>query len=376
VRAPCLAAAVLWSVPAAGGEPASAPSLLASAERLVATRPLTAEAFEAEPASSTWCGDRCSGPTREAPCEAGRVNAALATTLATFGGVAAGAWSAGGAPADPERTRNVEDFDGVDVALTAASLAWLAHDRVRALTRDDHTPARSLWPDCDARGSDALNGLDARARRDWRWSNRAAAARASDALLVASLVAPIGHLARRDAWRDGRYLFEAAAVSAALNTVVKRAFHRPRPYTHFCDVPCGERLEAEDAHLSFYSGHATMAFTAAAATGALAGVRGEPHVGRTWATGLALAAATSYFRVAADRHYLSDVLVGAAVGSAVGWGVVRLHRGAPVPRPSPAAPAPRASGAAAALSAPLGASGWLRAGPTPGGFAASASWTW
>jgi membrane-associated phospholipid phosphatase len=218
--------------------------------------------------------------------------------------------------------------------------------------------------------------VDAGVRRAARWENRAAAARASDALLIASLVAPVGHLARRDAWRDGRYLLEAAAISAALNTATKRFFHRPRPYAHHCDLPCGASLDDEDARLSFYSGHATLAFTAAAATGTLAAIRGEPHVGRTWATGVALAAATSYFRVAGDRHYLTDVLTGAAIGSAVGWGVVRLHRG------EPQSPEARSTAAEVArvppLSMPLGASGrgWLHAGPTAGGFAASASWSW
>jgi membrane-associated phospholipid phosphatase len=35
--------------------------------------------------------------------------------------------------------------------------------------------------------------------------------------------------------------------------------------------------------------------------------------------GLTLAAATGYFRVAADRHYLSDVLVGGGLGSLIGF---------------------------------------------------------
>jgi membrane-associated phospholipid phosphatase len=34
-----------------------------------------------------------------------------------------------------------------------------------------------------------------------------------------------------------------------------------------------------------------------------------------WAAGLALAATTAYLRMAADRHYLTDVLTGSAVGA-------------------------------------------------------------
>ncbi len=38
-----------------------------------------------------------------------------------------------------------------------------------------------------------------------------------------------------------------------------------------------------------------------------------------WVSGLSVAAATGYFRIAADKHYLTDVLAGAAVASSVGF---------------------------------------------------------
>ena len=37
-----------------------------------------------------------------------------------------------------------------------------------------------------------------------------------------------------------------------------------------------------------------------------------------WISALGLASATGYFRIAADKHYFSDVLVGAIVGSLIG----------------------------------------------------------
>ncbi len=40
-----------------------------------------------------------------------------------------------------------------------------------------------------------------------------------------------------------------------------------------------------------------------------------------------LAVSVPYFRMAADRHYLTDVLVGAAVGTAVGIGVPLAFHG-------------------------------------------------
>ena len=51
--------------------------------------------------------------------------------------------------------------------------------------------------------------------------------------------------------------------------------------------------------------------------------------GVIWAVGLAGAATVGYLRIAADQHYFTDVLVGAAAGSAIGFAVpYGFHRGA------------------------------------------------
>jgi len=81
-----------------------------------------------------------------------------------------------------------------------------------------------------------------------------------------------------------------------------------------------------DAHLSFYSGHSSTSF-AAAVSGAFLFAEGAPDEASRcvmWATEFALAAATANFRVRAGKHYYSDVLVGALVGSALGVSVPLL----------------------------------------------------
>ena len=40
-----------------------------------------------------------------------------------------------------------------------------------------------------------------------------------------------------------------------------------------------------------------------------------------WVAGLVFASAGAYLRVAADRHYATDVITGAVVGSAIGLAV-------------------------------------------------------
>jgi membrane-associated phospholipid phosphatase len=52
-----------------------------------------------------------------------------------------------------------------------------------------------------------------------------------------------------------------------------------------------------------------------------------------WAVGLPVATAAAYLSVAGDRHYLSDVMAGAALGWGVGFAVPYLaHRHSADPR--------------------------------------------
>ena len=49
--------------------------------------------------------------------------------------------------------------------------------------------------------------------------------------------------------------------------------------------------------------------------------------------GFTLAAGVGYLRIAADQHYLTDILVGAAVGGLMGWAIPRIFH-SPSPAPS------------------------------------------
>ena len=82
-----------------------------------------------------------------------------------------------------------------------------------------------------------------------------------------------------------------------------------------------------DSRLSFWSGHASIAFSAAAAGGSVAQRRGYAGWPWVYAVGFGAAATTGYLRIAADQHWLTDVLAGAVVGTAVGFAVPWLHRG-------------------------------------------------
>jgi membrane-associated phospholipid phosphatase len=103
--------------------------------------------------------------------------------------------------------------------------------------------------------------------------------------------------------------------------------------------------------LSFYSGHTALAFSLATATSTVARLRGER--GAPWVLGLGLGAGVTvgWLAIADDKHYLTDVMLGAVIGSAIGWSVPwLLHR-------SRGAAAPGVSARGAPTPLPIGV--WL-----------------
>jgi len=130
---------------------------------------------------------------------------------------------------------------------------------------------------------------------------------------------------------DTLLVTEAAAAALLLNQVVKLLVGRKRPYVFFQnDVGYSE---SED-NLSFYGGHTSFAVSVTAATITVAAMRGYAGVGIAAGVGFTLSAAVGYLRIAADQHYLTDILVGSAIGGLVGWAVPFIfHPPSPAPPP-------------------------------------------
>jgi membrane-associated phospholipid phosphatase len=273
----------------------------------------------------------------------------------------------------------------LDVPLTLAGVAGTLGPR---LLTHDGTAWTCRWCDRDADGHDTLNGLDAAIRRHWRWSRRDKAHEWSNVTLVLSLVAPAGAFAGvRGGFGNGfgeemLLVVESSAVAMALTQGTKHLLRRQRPWAHAEDPPGGDHMGSRNANLSFVSGHASLAFALAVSTGSLASLRGDEGKEWVWASGLTLAAATGYLRIAADRHYFTDVLAGAALGATVGWVVPRLVDRKPTPGPEGAAARARARSVAlftVALGAGRGSDGrrsgvLLTGGLHGGGPYVSATW--
>lgn len=116
-------------------------------------------------------------------------------------------------------------------------------------------------------------------------------------------------------------ILETVALGQLAVQAIKLTVGRERPFVHF--APPGASHDPDD-DLSFLSGHSALAFGVATAAGVIAHRRhlaAEPYV---WATGMALAATTAYLRIAADKHYFTDVLAGSALGALSGLLVPKL----------------------------------------------------
>jgi len=150
---------------------------------------------------------------------------------------------------------------------------------------------------------------------------------AAGAVMAAPLALLLDARARDDRRAIAAMYAETMALGAVLPELAKTTARRFRPYAYRADVPLSTKLDS-DAKGSFFSRHATLAFASAVFLCSTYDEyhpesRARPYL---WTGSLAAAAVVGYMRCESGRHFPSDVLAGAAVGSALGYLVPRLHR--------------------------------------------------
>ncbi len=185
------------------------------------------------------------------------------------------------------------------------------------------------------------NPVDDAVRDALRWERPGAAnawSGATAGALAPAVALGMTAIAGRDAGASGSEIgvdlllvTEAAVLAMDLNAVVKLAVGRERPFLRELDREARRAIaHPADANLSFYSGHTTLAAALVTSAGTVATLRGHRLAPARWAVGAPVVLATGYLRIAADRHYLSDVLTGLVLGSAVGATVPLLHARLPL----------------------------------------------
>jgi membrane-associated phospholipid phosphatase len=140
--------------------------------------------------------------------------------------------------------------------------------------------------------------IDNKAKETLKWDNDQLADTISDWSLYALLVMPA-----LDTLNEDKVLVRLCAygashwMSSSITQFVKTRANRVRPN--------GKSEE------SFFSGHTSAAFTSASFVCAT-------DSNRKCIAGIALASTTGYLRIAGNKHWMSDVLVGAFVGYGLG----------------------------------------------------------
>jgi membrane-associated phospholipid phosphatase len=118
----------------------------------------------------------------------------------------------------------------------------------------------------------------------------------------------------------GMMLAETIFLNGLVTQVLKSSFGRARP---FLNEGNGEidflEFEFEDESNSLPSGHTSTAF-------AIATVLSQ-RIDNFYASAAfySLASLTAFQRIYADKHWISDTILGAAIGTLVGLQVVKLH---------------------------------------------------
>ncbi|MES0490128.1 MAG: phosphatase PAP2 family protein [Leptospirales bacterium] len=186
------------------------------------------------------------------------------------------------------------------------------------LSKDQIGPHNPRWT--------SISGLDRNVRNSLKWPDPSlhTAATISDILwisLSASFIwAPL--FDKSYYWNGALVISEAVIYTTFLTTITKLIVGRQRPYSAFGTLPA----DGVNDNLSFFSGHTSISFAAATSTSLYLSNLFPQNA--WWITTLLhLGAGTvAYMRMAGDEHYITDIAVGAATGSLIGWAVYKLRR--------------------------------------------------
>jgi membrane-associated phospholipid phosphatase len=126
---------------------------------------------------------------------------------------------------------------------------------------------------------------------------------------------------------------EVLLFTASITGTTKSLTHRIRPYLYNTSLTVEERFNLQEsgggvASISFFSGHSSITFAFAVfLSKTYTDIYGKNVWSKViWGTTLTLAAATAYTRVDSGLHFSTDVIVGAVIGSAIGYMIPELHK--------------------------------------------------
>ncbi len=152
----------------------------------------------------------------------------------------------------------------------------------------------------------------------------------SDLLIGIQLLSPLAY-SFSDKYSNqtetiGMMYYQTMSINYGLNATTKAIIARSRPLS-YDDNTSKDMLLDPDTRFSFYSGHSSTAFASAVFSSIMLSEMPQTTL-RDIGIGLNLANATaiSALRVLAGKHFLSDVVVGALIGSGIAYLITEVHR--------------------------------------------------
>ncbi|MHA7056927.1 phosphatase PAP2 family protein [Aquimarina sp. M1] len=209
-----------------------------------------------------------------------------------------------------------------DGAWVAGGLALSTYGLILVQNKDDLTEQ-----ELSELNRDDINGID-------RWAagyDDENASKISDIPFYGSFATPflllLNKNTRNDAGQLSVMFLETMSTTAAMFTITAGLVQRSRPRVYNEELALDRRL-SNDNQRSFYSGHVAAS---AAATFFAAKVyndyfpdsKAKPYI---WAGAALVPATVGYFRIKSGNHFLTDVILGYALGAATGILVPELHK--------------------------------------------------
>lgn len=120
---------------------------------------------------------------------------------------------------------------------------------------------------------------------------------------------------------------ETMLYAGALPMITKKIIPRFRPYTYNNNFDILTRMNF-DSRTSFFSGHTCVAFASAVFLSSVFSDFNPNSNLKTyvWLSSLSAATLVGYLRVASGYHFPTDVIVGALVGSSIGYLIPYFHK--------------------------------------------------
>ena len=203
---------------------------------------------------------------------------------------------------------------GDAVSVAAAGVAALIPDA---------TKLPKVAPSCAPCDPRSLPGIDRSALHTFSGS----AGTMSTALLVSTVgFAGIASLdGATGAQRRGHVAVFANSLAWTLAATdwMKVLVRRKRPVLYTADAAAAK--DDPNSQRSFPSGHASIAFAAATSYLVMAERERLPHRGRNAALLYVGALGVAVLRVAAGKHFPTDVAGGAVLGTGIGWLAAKVH---------------------------------------------------